>query len=294
MPDRPRPRSKLPLAAFLLLSALPAAASSQPAYGAQIQLHHVADGDDRCDIQMNNLTGMQIVWKNPESNNSEVDAWAVNLSGFAPSGWENTLDSGTPSSLTTIRWLHTIEGDAYWAQDYDIWCGFNCPNTYNNSGWYNFHLVTYPQSHTSLASVLGLAFSIMDSIVNITEIVCGDEEAWYNLVANVADAVEEGNEIANAPNYGWAGICYPDNDLDTPVKDLAYPLEPGSDNKQDHVAFDINGQFVAEVTTVNQASSITGNTQYLVNFYTRSQWDTANYSTKNPLPPPVRASSLPK
>jgi len=282
------------LAAVLLLSALPAAAAGSqglPTWGAQIQLHHVEDNDDRCDIQINNLTGQQIVWLNDDSAPGTMQAWAVTLNNFAPMGWQSTLDSGTPSSLTTIRYWHTTAAN-FWSQEYRIWCGYNCPNTPSGLGWYNFRLFTQNQSSINLASDLDLAFKIEESVVNAAEIVCGDEEAWLDLVENVADAVEEGNEMANAPNYAWAGICYPDNDLFTPANDLAYPVIVGS--KKDHVAIDINDQFVAQIITVNQASSITGNTQYIVTFYTRAQWNTANGNMKNPSPPPVRASSLPK
>ena len=275
------------LTALLLVSALPAAAS-QPVFGAQVELNHVANHDDRCDIQMNNLTGQSIVWGSADPYNGQVNAWAVTSNGFAPNGWQSTLTTSPASWMTTLSWLHTAEDNPFWAQNYNIWCGTGpgCPSTYGNSGYYNFWLMAYPYSKNDILTDLKLAFAILESIGNLVEIALGDEEAWEELSKNVTEACEEGNEIANEPNNGWCGIVYADNNLSTPVGQLAYPIIGGTDKKRDHVAFNINGVYVAQVMAVNQASSLTGNPQYVVNFYTMAQWNFAYNGIPIPPPPP--------
>ena len=282
------------LAVLLLVSALPAAAS-QPAFGAQVQLQHYAEHDDRCDVQINNFTGQQLVWRAPDSNNGQVNAWAVTSNGFAPNGWQSTLDFTMPSSLTTLQWLHTNTDSPFWAQNFELFCGPegpDCPHTYGNSGWYNFWLIAYPYPKNDLFTDLELAFHVLEAIANAVEIYCGDEEAWEELCKNITEAVDEGNEIANEPDYGWCGVVYADNNLSTPVDQLAYPIIGGTDKKKDHVAVNINSKYVAQVMAVNQASSITGNTQYVVNLYRYSDWVNA-YGGSTTASSPVKVSGPP-
>ena len=259
------------LVTLLLLAALPATAS-QPVFGAQVQLRHYATHDDRVDIQINNLTGQQLYWAGPGPNNGQVNTWTNAVNGFAPNGYQATLTTSQPSSLTTLQWLHTNTDSPLWAQNFNVWCGTNCPNTYGGSGWYNFWLITYPYSQNELRTDLEFAFELLECIVNFTLIVCGDEVAWEELQMNVVNAVNEENELPNEPNIGWCGIVYADNTLSTPVSQLAYPILGDLNDTKDHVAVLINMMYVAQVVTVNQASNMTGNSQFIVNLYKYQDW----------------------
>ena len=280
------------LVVLLLVTTLPAGAS-QPLFGAQVELKHYASHDDRCDVQINNLTGQQLVWGSADPYNAQVNASAVTTNGFAPNGWQSTLTTAPASSLTALQWLHTAEDNPFWAQNYNVWCGPGCPGTYQNTGWYNFWLITYPYKKNDILTDLRLAFDVLKAVVSGVLIACGDEEAWEDLQKSVVEAIDEGNEIANEPNNGWCGVVYADNNLSTPVNQLAYPIIGGTDNKRDHVAVNINNTYVAQVMAVNQASSLTGNPQYVVTLYHYWDWVNCYGGSKATAPPPVRTATPP-
>jgi len=273
--------------AIALLVHGPQAIASSPNFGAQVQLNHVADGNDRADIQMNNFTGTW-VWASSSYLPVEVLTFPYTANGFDPAGWQAQLSPNGPSSwLTTLQWLHTETDNPFWEQNYNIWCGTACPGTYLNSGWYNFWLMTYPYSENSIITDLELAWHVVESAVDVAKIVCGDEEAWESLGKNVIEAINEGNEIANEPNAAWAAITYPDNSFITPIANLYYPILPTTGTKRDHLAVNISGQYVAQVVSVNAQSSLTGNTQFIVNLYTMNQWQNGYSGTPYPPPPAV-------
>jgi len=145
-----------------------------------------------------------------------------------------------------------------------------------------FWLMIYPQHERKILTDLEFAWHVMSAIGDAVEMAYGDADAALSMQKNVEKAIQEGNEMGDAPNQAWAGISWgdPQNMWYDPAQ-LTYPIiyqlidgEYAFDVfSVDHIAFDINGMYVVQLVSVNSDSDLTGNPQLVVNVYTRDQWN---------------------
>ena len=250
-----------------------------PTFGVELQLNHIDNGDDRMDIMICNYTGDTMTWYTQSWTVQACEWWPITTNGFPPGGFTSTLPTylpghGLPSdqawaSLSTLKWLHTKKDDPWFTVCFYI-------------GGNPFWLMIYPQHESKILTDLEFAWHVMSAIGDSVEMAYGDEEAALSMQKNVEKAIQEGNEMGDAPNQAWAGISSggPQNMWYEPAQ-LTYPIiyqlidgEYEFDvSSADHIAFDINGLYVVQLVTVNSDSDLTGNPQLVVNVYTRDQWN---------------------